>query len=388
MAVVVECRRPFDFPDVAYAEHDDQFRNAALLPRSVLDDLDVAPHEYVRLRLHDAVDDTGTGVVLPAVPFEPAGEHVPGDHPPVALRTNLTEKLRDGLEPGTLLAVTAVERPQRELQVGRGYDDNRGAGICYLAPSVRDAVGVSPDEPVELCNPVDGGRSVLHTATLSEEDVNEGMVRFDGHIQEALDVGFGERVSVRSPSSHEPVEPSIRERLLGWLIDYREVHLRVELGLDRDEYRNVVRMQEDTMQFLGIDPGDRIVMTWNGKRLSTQCLLPPEGVSVPDASLLVASTDRDPVDVSLYDTVTVRRDMGHILKQQVAVSTLGILGVVFGVFQAANAATLDDMLVAEFGPFGTIVVLAAVAALASVLVIWLLLFPERQKCSRPSTEVR
>ena len=382
---VVKCRRPFDFDDDAYEEYDDQFRNSAFLPSHLFDDLGVEPYEYVRVSEHG---HEGEGVVIQAVPFDPVTSEREEGYPLAALRTNLTEKIRDGLSRNTLLDVTATDCPYREMQVGRGYDDNRGAGICYVTPSAKRAVGADEDDPIELYNPVDGGRSILETSPLSADDANESVVRVDGHIQETLGVEFGNTVRMRAPADSDTVDPSLKERLLRPLVDYREGHLRGELGLDRDEYRNVVRMNQDTMQFLGIDPGDRVVMRWDGTQLSTQCLLPPDGTSVPDSAILVASTDRDPIDVSLYDTVVVRRDMGDKLKQEVAVSMLGILGVIFGVFQAADAATLDDMLVASIGPLGALLALCGVAAFLSVFVTWLMLFPQRQKSSEPSTEVR
>jgi hypothetical protein len=382
---VVRCRRPFDFDDTAYRRYDDQFRNCVFLPPSLFEELGIEPFEYVRVREHGGGDDR---VVMQTALFEPESVDAPGDHPLAALRTNLTEKIREGLDRNTLLEVTAIQHPYREMQVGRGYDDNRGAGICYVADDAKRAVGVDEDEPVELYDPVDGGRSILETAPLPGDAPNESVVRVDGHIQETLAIEFGDSIRMRSPVAGGTVEPSVGERVFGAFVGYRDVHLRVELGLDRDEYRNVVRMQEDTMRFLGIEPGDRVVIRWGGEQLAAQCLLPPEDTSVPDAAILLASTDRDPIDVSLYDTVVVRRDMGHILKQRIAVSLLGILGVVFGVFQAATVATLDELLVARFGPFGAVLALGAVSGLLSVLVVWLLLFPERQRCAQPSTAVR
>lgn len=382
---VIRCRRPFDFDDTAYQEYDDQFRNCVFLPPDLFEELGIEPYDYVRVSEHG---DDGPGVVMQTALFEPTTTDADGEYPLAALRTNLTEEIREDLARNTLLDVTATQRPYREMRVGRGYDDNRGAGICYVSPRAKRAIEVDDDGPVELYDPVDGGRSILDTAPLPEDTSNESVVRVDGHIQETLGVEFGDSVRMRAPVDHDAVTPTLRERAFGSLVGSRDVHLRVELGLDRDEYRNVVRMQGDTMQFLGIEPGDRVVVQWDGKRLSAQCLLPPDEKSVPDAAILLASTDRDPIDTSLYDTVVVRRDMSHILKQRVAVSLLGILGVAFGVFQAANAATVDELLVAQVGPFGTILTLCAVSAVLSVVVVWLLLFPERQKCSKPSTAVR
>ena len=383
---VVRCRRPFDFGDDAYRHYDDQFRNAVLFPPALFEEIGAEPYGYVRVT---PIERNG-GAILYAAPFDPVEDvSDPDGLRPVAIRTNLSEQVRPGIESGDRLRVEAVDQPESgSITVARGYDDNRGAGICYLQPSLKRELGVAPDGPVELYDPASGGRAILDAADLPEDLHNRDVVRIDGHIQQALQVEFGNAVRARKPVEYNSGTRSPLTRVLEWLIDYREVHLRVELGLDRDEYRNVVRMQQDTMEFLGIEPGDRIVMRWNGERVTTQCLLPPDGVSVPEASLLIASTDRDAVDVSLYDTVVVRRDMGHVFRKRISLSTLGILGVVFGTFQVAGVAGFDDVLRADIGPYGTMAVLLGTAVVVSVFVMWLLLLPERQRCSRPSTEVR
>jgi len=375
---VVVCRRPYDFPESAYATHDDQFRNALCLPRAVLADLGLADHDYAAIGPADG-DPGEDGLLVPVVGFV-ADYTTEAAEPEAALRSNLVQQL-PGVSAGNRLAVRAVDVPTVDgLTVHRTYDDEVDHRACHLSEAVRETVGVVVGEQVELVNADTGGRALVRALPLETGDAD--LARIDVRTREALDVGVGDTVRVRAPIAVERTAPGATERALDELVGSREAAFRVELGLDRDEYRNVARLNPDMLRFLGIEPGDLAVLDWKGQRSVTQCLLPPDDEDVPPVAIWLPSTERDRIDASVHDVVTVRRETGHVFRKQVALSILGILGVVFGVFQIANVIGLVAPLRAALGTAGTLVALLSVSALASVLVVWLLLFPERQKVLR------
>lgn len=376
-------KRPYDFAPGAFAEFNDQFRNAVVLPRPLFDRLGIEPYGYVAVAPETDAEAEQTGSrVVHAVPF---GQETPVVRVDgawvVAARTNVLVGACEGGVGDDRIRIGPIDSPSSgALTVRRTYDDEVAERACYVSPTTCRRVGLDDGDRVEVFNPGDGGRKLV--AVSERPEVGEGDVRLDARSRLTLGVDLGDSVVVRRAVDLRSPAPTLRGRALERLVGYREVPLRVEFGLDRDEYRNVARLSAEMMAFLGIDPGDRLVVDWKGQTAVTQCLSPPPDEAVSPVSILLPSTERDRVNVSIGDTVSARRDMGHVFRKRIALSTLGILGVTFGVFQGVGAVGLASILVQRLGVGATLLALLALSGVISLLVVWLLLFPERGKCAR------
>lgn len=375
--VTVECDWPSTFE--AYRNRHDELRNAIVIPQSCFDDLDVPPFSYV-----EAVPESESFVdtdpaVFHAVAFDEM--NVDGPPYPAALRTNLMREVGEGREPTRKLRLRPLTRdggrelPESDLlDVYRAYATDTDSHFkCYLHSTVRDDLRVSEGDFVECYNVETGGRIPLRVASL-HDDEDSGKIRMDGHSRRVLQVGLDDQVRVRPCVHAFPARMGLVERLFDPFVGHRQVGLRVVAGRDRDEHRGIVRIDDDMMELLGVSPGDMVTIEWNGQRTSARCLL-PEADDHDELSVRMPSTVRDKIGVSIYDTAYLRRDMPYVFSKSVALSTFGILGVVLGGLR------VSEFVATNFGLVLDPVFVLLVIGLVSVLVIWLILLPERRKCT-------
>lgn len=377
----VHCVRPYDIDDEEFLDPADQFRNALYLPQPAFEYLDVPHYGYVRIASRSSRDTTAEMRVV-AAPLSPSVSMDASEHGPPqcrgALRTNLFTKLSpDGSYAGEVLRVRADESiASVSGTTYRSYDDEVAYRVCHLSPVLMETLSVAQGAEVEVFDPRTGGRIDVEVGDPHHGD--EETVRIDVRSRQALAIETGDPVGVRSFAFDASERGGLSRRCMRWLIDSREMPFNVQLGPDQDEYRNIVRMSEDMMSFLGIEAGDNVVLNWRGTRTKSQCL-PMQGDPDPPNEIEIASTERDVIDVSVHDAVTVERDMWYVFKEQIALSIFGIIGVVVGVVQIiplVGRTTLTNL----FGNAGSVVATTGVILLFSAVVVWLLLIPERQKC--------
>lgn len=372
----VRCVRPYDLPTRFFTDDLDQFRNALYLPPEAFDDLGIDPYDYVDVRTEGS---RGTERVVSAK-LRSDPELVDGEAYVGALRTNLLNRLVE-LDSRQISELDVTVEPASDIsqftgRAERTYDDEIEYRVCHLSDERMGDLDVEPGDELELYNPITGGRIDV-TAGFPHRD--SGMVRVDVRSRQALDVFPGDDVGVRNIQASEEHRGGFKRTVLKTMIDSREMPFNVKLGPDQDEYRSIVRMTEDMMDFLGIDPGDDVVLKWRGQRTKSQCLPTELDEDDPPNTIKAPSTERDQVDVSVHDAVVVERDMWYVFRQQMAVSVLGIFGVLVGVLQALSLLDIQR-LVREYGigpvVFGVLLLISSI----SVLVIWLLLTPARQDC--------
>jgi bifunctional DNA-binding transcriptional regulator/antitoxin component of YhaV-PrlF toxin-antitoxin module len=124
--------------------------------------------------------------------------------------------------------------------------------------------------------------------------------------------------------------------------------------LQQDEERDIVRIGSSTRQYLGIDIQDKVKISWKEKQVVAQCLPPTadndsSNQSLSPAEISIPSTLRDKIGVNPNDTIEVRRDSKYMFKEQIGLSILGILGVVFGTFQVLNSTEWIPVFVSLLG---------------------------------------
>jgi aspartate 1-decarboxylase len=293
---------------------------------------------------------------------------------------------------GDEVRISPVDAPESgDLKVLRPYSDQRD-NVCYLDSRVLDSIGVQPGEEVEIYNADTGGRILLTAAALAEKDADREKIRIDLHSTKVLDVDFGDIVRVRRPIDTgrpgllaesrvygETHLAAIRTSIFEPMVGTRRTYLRIGAGLDQDEYRGIVRLNESTMRYLGVEAKDRVNISWKGGGQTFQCLPIPEERESDGFEILLPSSARDQLEVSPFDGVPLWRSTIYEFQKQVSLSLLGILGVVVGTFQVAETTTISQRLLNSTGWLGTLLVLIFVSALISIPVVWFLLLPIRNE---------
>ncbi|WP_336021792.1 hypothetical protein [Halobellus salinisoli] len=376
-SVTVRCRRPYDLDVGLFTDTADQFRNALFLPPAAFDELGLSNYGYVRLR---DPERTGSGIRVVAVELEPSPSLIEADHYVGALRTNLYNAVSSvgRIDDGELVVDVCVDASVTQFSgtARRTYDDEIDYRVCHISDRRMDQLGIVPGSVVELFNPVTGGRIDV---TVEAPHGDPDLVRVDVRSRQAIDIEPGDGVGVRNTGVAADADRSLSRRIQKFFVDSREMPFNVRLGPDQDEYRNVVRMTEDMMAFLGIDPGDNVVLAWRGKRTKAQCLTTDLDGDCPPNTIKMPATERDRIDISVHDAVRVERDMGYVFQEQIARSVFGIIGVVVGALQVIVVTDVSGI-VERYGLFPTTGGFILAVAGVSVLVTYLLLTPERQKC--------
>lgn len=357
--------------------------NAVAVPTGVFDEMGVEPFCYIRAR-YEADDE---GKLIYAIPFS---SDYDADDNAIAISTNLMKGINPDLGVREEIQIEPRNAPCSDpLTVYRPYSDLRD-GVCYLDPKVLSDINVKKGEQVEIYNTETGGRVTLIADTLFENDRSPEKIRLDLHSTKILDVNFGDTVRVREAVDIDDATTSrriprlrdlfsdLKDELLEFFVGSRQVLLRVEPGLDQDEYRGIIRVNRSTMGYLGVEEKDRIIVDWKRRKASVQCLPTSDNETDPLA-VLVPSSVRDQIEVSNFDGINVWRDRGYIFQKRISISLLGILGVVFGTFQIATVTSISAILLEEVGVIGNLLVLLGVSAVLSLPVIWFLLLPVRSE---------
>lgn len=366
--VEIECLWPTDLEEAGYEYQspEDKYRNAIILPQDVMDDLGVTQFGYV-----EATPTSGPHreekTILQALSFQSTPDRA--GELRASLRTNLMDNVGITPDDSTVAIRNHVVSQTRPIPNYAGYsDDVTGYDICYLGAGERDEIGIGVGEAVEVYNPDTGGRFPLSVRELRQHEPNRKM-RMSGQARNVLQRTTGDEVVVRKPVHARPASYSATEQILNHIVGFRQLGLRVSAGRDRDEHRNAVRLSPDVMELIAVEPGDQVILEWNNQKTSVRCLEPVDD-DLDSMTIKIPSTVRDRLDVSIYDAIHVRRNMGYKFQQQIALSTLGIIGVFVGSIQASIYVGLAP---SQMIPM---------IVLLSILVVWLLLLPERRRCGR------
>lgn len=411
-ASTVVCKTISNFEDDCY-DSGDKFRYAIIVPAQVLESLDdTAEYEYVRVTPHGSDDDDGVQTQI--ISFSAA--HDIADYSTdgvgwACLRTRLQREI--GIEPSmdtetkvdirecdiATLDSLSVHRVSNWEQQERDITTEGMAGYINSA-DLAALEGVESGDLCELVNPKTGSRIQVPIESYKHKNYQRGTIRLNGTARKLLrieskDEGDDGTVQLRVPTENRRNATPLSESVGKWIgrhfVDYSYTHLRVLPGYDRDEGRNVVRMNEDAMEGLGIDENDRAIIRWRNNTRNVRCqtgweqdgALEAQGSSersygeTESLSVRVPSTERDNLNISVGDNVIVRRDMRYQTGKRVALSVFGILGAVVGANRLITS-------VLNGGTPRTIALSIVVGVGLSLLTVWLMLQPIRQKCRTPS----
>jgi len=410
----VICKTISDFRDHCFKEGD-KFRYAIIVPKAVLSKLcNTSQYEYVKLSTpetetsgtlaqiitfseeHDLNEfSTDDGIYYSCVRtklqreigLEPDGDE---DEIPIEIREYNTLAL-DSL---SIHRVSAWEQEARDITT---------EGLAgYITEEDFDKVEeLNRGDICELINPETGARIQLPIEPYKHKQRENKTIRLNGITRKLLrvdskDEGENNTIQMRVLTEFDQENENL-DRFYIWIgrlfVDYSYSQFRVLSGYDRDEGRNVVRMNEDAMKGLGIEENDRIIMSWlkeTEKKRNVRCqsgweedmeLEPAESSESSygeeeSLSIRVPSTERDNLNISVGDSIRVRRDMRYQAGKQVALSAFGILGVIVGTNQLINMIYNQISLIYIGTSIFSIIVL-------SVVTVWLIMSPIRQKCRVP-----
>lgn len=403
------------FYDTSWDDDLDKLSNWVILPEELLDRLGIEEYDYVDVRAAGADRERYTRSLLAAsfAAHHPAEWHRTdeGRHK-VCIRTNLQNDIGCSVEEGnSRVVISPSDVPSRTMTVRRetSYTQQQQRGyidhdVCHLHRDFfeSDEVGIDiePGDYVEAINQTNGRRIQLRAKEYVQRQFGKDDIRLHNDIAALLDVSpvdadsIQNTVKIRSTSAlkrtaRRPLASRIAERLGKFFVDYNAMHIRVLPGYDQDERRNTVRVDRTVIEQLGIDPGDRVVISWRNESLTAKCLPPlarDERVVTeaddPDHLLKVVerndghpeiyipSTERDKIDASVNDSVEIRRDMKYTFGKNVVVSIFSILAVVVGVQQ----------LVAMRFPDASLLRIGLLLLPSVLVVLYAVLWTERQKC--------
>jgi hypothetical protein len=433
-----------DFGSNIYCRDVDKFQHVLLLAQETFDSLGIEPYNYVYIR--PTVRDQRSGrhrdeepPPVYALPFAD-GFSPDSDGPTALLKSSLQKDVLEETDSGHADIEVAPHETAREATRSREYIALRlpafvetDLSTCYMNPTDLGESPWSEDQPIEVYNLQNGARIRLIVKTLDRIDRNHiaisNVVRqmldrksVDQVNRETIDTA---RVGVRTPVQAILPAPATRgiarsawTKILSKFVGFKRINAEVRPGYDRDEERGIARVDEETQQLLGISEGDRLVVEWNGLKHPLRCLTPPaespeivanadsnsnsDADSIPDHNgslsdrtdtdtrvnttneIYLPTTERRKTYACINDVVDIRRDMSYTAINRITLSVFGIIGVLVG------GEPLFTRLYAWLGTLETPVPggvlqdggLALTVLAMSVFIIWLLLWPERQKVTR------
>jgi hypothetical protein len=176
-----------------------------------------------------------------------------------------------GLDRGPVhLAIPTIERTQRRPGL---LGDLPDADVVQVPPAMgqrlgRWALAVSP----VLAGPL---------RVQAREHVPNGSIRLPYAARTLLGLRKEDTVVLQSLNAHAPGKRSAVRRFIRnigeWLIGAPVTPLRSTEGLVGDDGRDVVRVDSTALDFLGIAPGGRAVLSWGHKSMHVRVLLQTDG---------------------------------------------------------------------------------------------------------------
>jgi hypothetical protein len=371
----------------------DQFKDVVILSEATFDELfdDNRPTGYVELSTGDI------SVVAPALRFATGYDGTVDGRPKTYLRNNIQQELSvDSTQ--SVIEVRAIDEPDSgPLEVVRlsTQIESIEPETCRLHPEELRDIGLEDGDDIELYNPRTGWR--LNKTARAESRLEPGQISLSTRGRKLLQAEFEERAGddvttvlhARLPvSCHESDDLFLRRvrgalrRIVDRSVGYQETQLKINIGLNADEGQGRGRVNEDTMDILAVEDGDRVEISAKDTRTVTRVrAIDPEShliktdedihaSDVRDRTILLPSTVREEIDAVSGDTVTVRRESRHIAIRQITPSLFGFLGVFVGGIQ-----TVDLAVPPAWQLEGIILTIAL-----SFAAIWLTLWPERERC--------
>jgi len=380
--------------DESYFPPRAKTQNAVLLPQEAFKRIEeLEPFGYARVSPKNEPNDKGALVQVAAFNSEyDLLSHTHSGAYEACVRSTLQEKInvdpnrKDAcieITPYTTQSVSGL-KVKPVLNTDQSSRDITTLGsVCYIHNSTRERLGISHGDTVEVLNQDTGFRVFLPTKTSRSIYYDENWIRLDRNTRKLLGIDMNtekEAEIEKNITLRNRIDLPPQITVLGWwqrgiewigrrFVDYTTVRLQVIYGRDRDEDRNIVRLDSNTMKSLGIEEHDKLVLQWNGRTEKVRCLKDIDEDGTGPLEIRVPSTERDKLEVNVGDSLDVRRDMAYTAGNKISLSLFGILAVFVGIIQVLSVVGWPSSIVF----LGTFVFL-------STLTLYFVMMPERQKC--------
>ncbi|MBX0296503.1 hypothetical protein [Haloarcula nitratireducens] len=392
--VTVQVHPRQEFESAAFRDSIDQFKDVLVLPTTTFASVFGPDVEagYASISSPQTREDVPVYTLPFADEYDPPTTAIPKAYLRGSLREQVTTD--DARPEVSITAVNTADSGPLAVTRFSTKTESTQPTTCRLHPDDLASINSSDGDSVELYNP-DTGARFQATARKAPINMEPGQISVSTRCRKLLDVEFPERAAadqtttlhVRRPvrtvegSEEQGLCSRVMDRLLNWAVDYHEVQLRLNIGLNADEGRSAGRVNADTMDILAINGGDRVRIRSKTTETPVRCRpIDPEShfvetdsdidaADVRDRTILLPSTARERLDAVCGDIVRVRRDTRHVAIRSITPSMFAFLGVIIGGLE------IVDLLSPSLQPYGLVLTLffAGVA-------IWLMLWPERVRC--------
>ena len=300
---------------VAGSLREDVPRDTVGLPHKAFRSLNISEYDYVRI-----YGKRGSRI-LRAKKLPAKSQQI------VRLRAGTRHEI--GVDMEDMVKVERIEETSCvNVRVHFGRKEDVGQGKCRLHPKILKMLGTAEGGLIELFNPDTGGRILLHA---EEHDLKyENAILIDKQIRRLLNVDEktvgteeAQQLKVRKNIFMAKKE-SILDRLLKFIVGYKWLMLRVVMGIDVDEGKNIVRLRKDNINVLGLEENDVVDIYWRNKKVECRVLqIPPlKSVGAPNLSasnygfaISICASERRKLDVDLFDIVRIRRSPQYVFKK-------------------------------------------------------------------------
>lgn len=315
---------------VAESLPEDVHRDMVCLPHEAFRLLNIAEYDYVCIKGKEG------SCILRAKKLPAKSQRI------VRLRAGNRHEI--GIDVGHTVKVERIgEAPCVDVKAHFGRKEDVGKGMCRLHPKIVKKLGIAKGDLIELFNLDTGGRILLYA---EEHDLTyEDAILIDRKIRRLLNVNEktvgteqAQRLRMRKNIFRVKKE-SILDRLLKLIVGYKWLMLRVVMGMDVDEGKNIVRLRKDNIKVLGLEENDVVDIYWRKKKVECRVLEIPslKSVGAPNLSasdygfgILICASERRKLDVDLFDMVRVRRLPQYVFRKhfdRVIVTSITALGL-------------------------------------------------------------
>ena len=287
-------------------------RDSVGVPSIVLNKLDLSDYDYVKIQY------LNKSCIFRVHAINEESDEI------VRMRNREREKISCNVD--DIVTVEPFYDAKSEIATIRiGRVEDVGENIGRLHHDMMNKINVSINDSIELFNKDNGGRIIL--------DIKEHKLKYNNAILltkdkrkllkvDEKDINIKKYGVRKNPFKN--IKKGIIDKILKFIVGYKYLNLRVEVGLDNDEGKKIVRLSSSNLKILGVKENDIVDVYWRDNKLSCRALEFPEyyqnSISIEDQSeidfeISLCSSERDSINVDLYDVVSIRRSPSYVLKK-------------------------------------------------------------------------
>ncbi|WPX07640.1 hypothetical protein [Anaerocellum danielii] len=163
------------------------------------------------------------------------------------------------------------------------------------------------------------------------------------------------------------------DKILDLFIGSIKITLKCIRPYETDESSNVVRLSKSTLELLGIDETDNVIIGYRGNRIKARALVIDDIEAIKDTNLLFTDSEVNVcIGIPAYlrhqlglDSINVccviERDKAYLLRKNLNIQFMSILATIIAIKQAFGSnSLLGNLLILAFIPFSLYISLSGV----------------------------